>query len=297
MTNTPRERDIWLTARGEISLHVPRIMGILNVTPDSFSDGGQFSNTEAAIAHAARLIDEGADIIDVGGESTRPGARAVNSDEEAGRVVPVIAGITTRWPGILISIDTVKADVAAAAVAAGAAIINDVSGLRLDPGIARIAVQHRAGLVLMHSRGSVEQMARYESAVYGADPIAEIVTELQDCAEVALAEGVSRGQIVLDPGIGFSKRSEHSLAVIAQLDRIVSLGYPVLAGPSRKRFIGELTGGMAADQRLEGTIAACVAALLNGARVFRVHDVAPVRRALQVAEAIRAAGTTGVAQG
>ena len=291
MKNTPRERDVWLTARGELFLHVPRVMGILNVTPDSFSDGGQFFSHESALHQAERLLDEGADILDLGGESTRPGAQPVSADEEIERVVPVLQQIVRRWPNALVSVDTVKSEVARAALAEGAAIVNDVSALRLDPRMGKVAAAADAALVLMHSRGTVEDMANYATAVYGADPVAEIVAELRAMAQRAEDAGVRRQAIVLDPGIGFSKKTEHSLAVIAQLQRITALGYPVLVGPSRKRFIGELTGNLPAHLRLEGTIAACVAALNNGARIFRVHDVAPVRKALLVAEAIRSSNT------
>jgi dihydropteroate synthase len=277
----------WLTARGELSLHVPRIMGILNVTPDSFSDGGQFLTPESAVAQAERLLTEGADLLDIGGESTRPGARPVSAEQELERVVPVIREVLRRRPETIVSIDTVKAEVARGAVEAGAAIVNDVSGFRLDAEIARVTARTGAGALLMHSRGTVEDMANYATAVYGSDPVAEIQAELHAAAQRALDAGVDARAIVLDPGIGFSKRTEHSVAVLAQLRRLVSLGYPLLVGPSRKRFVGELTGGLPADQRLEGTIAACVVGLLNGARIFRVHDVGPVRRALQVAEAIR----------
>lgn len=289
MHETPRERDAWLTARGEISLHAPRIMGILNVTPDSFSDGGLYLKPEAALAQAERLLAEGADLLDIGGESTRPGASPVDAADEQARVLPLVEAILQRWPDTLISVDTVKAQVARAALDAGAAIVNDVSGFRLDPEIASVAALAGAGVVLMHSRGSLEQMASYATAVYGEDPVSEIAAELQAAVQRALAGGVARPSIVLDPGIGFSKRTEHSIAVIAQLPRLAALGYPLLVGPSRKRFVGELTGGLPADQRLEGTIAACVSALHRGARIFRVHDVAPVRRALLVAESIRTA--------
>jgi dihydropteroate synthase len=265
-------------------------MGIVNVTPDSFWDGGRHHLLDAALSHAEALLEEGADILDVGGESTRPGALPVSIKEELERVLPVIRGLAARWPDALISIDTVKADVARAAFSEGAAIANDVSGLRLDRGYGSVVSGARGGLLLMHSRGTVAEMARYESAVYGSDPVGEICHELQAMTRTAKAAGVAEESIVIDPGLGFSKRTEHSLAVLTQLRRVLELGYPVLVGPSRKRFVGELAGGLPAEERLEGTIAACVVALLNGARLFRVHDVKPVRHALAVAEAVRIAG-------
>jgi dihydropteroate synthase len=289
MSAVPRERSSWLTARGELSLDVPRLMGIVNVTPDSFWSGGRSTDTGAALSHAETLLDQGADILDVGGESTRPGARGVSAAEELERILPVVRGIAARWPDALISVDTVKAEVARAVLAEGAAIINDVSGLRLDAGIAAEAALARAGLVLMHSRGSVEDMARYETAHYGGDVVREIASELKASVGAAAAAGVGQENIVLDPGLGFSKRTEHSVAVLARLGELEALGYPILVGPSRKRFIGELSGGLPAEDRLEGTIAACVFALVKGARIFRVHDIQPVRRALVVAQALRSA--------
>ncbi|HEX7089930.1 MAG TPA: dihydropteroate synthase [Longimicrobiales bacterium] len=264
----------------------PCIFGILNVTPDSFWDGGRHAGVDAAIAHAAALLEQGADVIDVGGESTRPGALPVPADEELRRVLPVVRELARRWPDLLISVDTVKAEVARAALAEGAAVINDVSGLRLDPGVGEAAAEAGAGIVLMHSRGPVDRMASYELARYGPDPVAEIVRELAEAMERARAAGIASAAVVLDPGLGFSKRTEHSAAAIAGLDRVLALGRPVLVGPSRKRFVGELAGGLPPAERLEPTIAACIVALLRGARLFRVHDVLAVRRALTVAEAL-----------
>jgi dihydropteroate synthase len=289
MRASPRARSNWYTARGALSLDVPRIMGIINITPDSFYHGGRHTDVQAAVSHAGQLLQAGADILDIGAESTRPGASAVGVDEELQRVRPVIRAVVERWPDALISIDTVKSEVAAAALEEGAAIVNDVSALRLDARMGDVIARSGAAVVLMHSRGGVAEMASYESAVYGADPIAEIVRELGEQAERAERAGVENRRIVLDPGIGFSKRTEHSVAVIAHLDAVLALGYPVLLGPSRKRFLGELAGDLPADQRLEGTIAACVAGLFGGARIFRVHDVGPIRRALLVAESIRRA--------
>jgi dihydropteroate synthase len=276
----------WRTGRGFLHFDKPRVMGILNITPDSFYDGGHHVGATAVLHQVERMLDDGADIIDVGGESTRPGAQPVDAEEEIGRVIPVVSEIVRRWPDAVISVDTVKSTFAVAAAHEGAAIINDVSGLRLDAGIAGVVALAHLGIVLMHSRGTVAEMARYETANYGTDPVGDVVNELSASALLALALGVEEDQIVLDPGLGFSKRTEQSVAVLAQLDRIAALGYPVLVGPSRKRFVGELSGGLPAEERLEGTLGAIVAARARGAAIFRVHDVRAARRALDVADAI-----------
>lgn len=286
MRTAAATRPDWVFARGRVALDRPVLLGILNLTPDSFWEGGRHGAPEAALRHAERLVAEGADLLDVGGESTRPGARPVSPDEEAGRVVPVILALAERFPDTPISVDTVKAGVARAAMEAGASIINDVSGLRLDDAMGEVVAETGAGLVLMHSRGTVEQMAGYELAEYGDDPVGEIVAELSASVEKAEKAGIAPERIVVDPGLGFAKRTEHSVAALRELDRIEALGRPVLVGPSRKRFVGELAGGLEAVDRLEGTIAACVAAWLNGARLFRVHDVRAIRRALAVAAAV-----------
>lgn len=277
---------VWATARGPLSLDRPRIMGILNVTPDSFWDGGRHADADAALRRAAVLVEEGADLVDVGGESTRPGAEGVPVAEELGRVVPVVEALVREWPDLVVSVDTVKADVARAALDAGAAVVNDVSAFRLDPELAGECARRGAGVVLMHSRGPVDRMASYDTADYGADPVAEVVAELGEAVARAAEAGVAEAAIVLDPGLGFSKRTAESVAAIRELDRLLALGRPVLLGPSRKRFLGELAGGLPAEDRLPGTIAACVVGLAAGARLFRVHDVGPVRRALAVAEAV-----------
>lgn len=276
----------WATARGPLDLGKARIMGVLNVTPDSFYDGGRYARPDAARAQAERLLDQGADLIDVGGESTRPGASRVSAAEERDRVVPVVRALVRSWPEVLLSVDTTRAEVAAAALDEGVAVVNDVSALRLDRALGAVCARAKAGLVLMHSRGNVERMASYETAEYGEDPVAEVVDELEEALRRALEAGVERDAIVVDPGLGFSKRTAQSVAVIRELPRLHRLGRPILLGPSRKRFVGELAGGLPPEDRLPGTIAACVAGLLAGARVFRVHDVAPVRRALDVAEAV-----------
>jgi dihydropteroate synthase len=274
MPVAPALRSAWLTATGAISFDRPRIAGVLNVTPDSFWDGGRHAGADRARAHAERLVEEGADLLDVGGESTRPGAGSVSVADELERVLPVVRALVRACPGVPVSVDTVKAEVADAALAEGAGIINDVSGLRLDPAMGDVVARHSAGLVLMHSRGAV-------------DPVGDVIRELETAIAHASIAGVQPAAIVLDPGLGFAKRTEQSIALLAGLHRLVELGYPVMVGPSRKRFIGDLTGGLAAEERLEGTLAVCVAALLAGARLFRVHDVRATRRALDVAEAIR----------
>ncbi|MCI0436658.1 MAG: dihydropteroate synthase [Gemmatimonadetes bacterium] len=286
MTTTSVARAAWRTARGAIPLDRPVLIGILNASPDSFWEGGRFDDIDDAVRHAARMIEAGADIIDIGGESTRPGASPVTATDEAARVLPIVRAIAQRWPQVPLSIDTVKAEVADHALDEGVWILNDVSALRLDPDMGRIAAATGAGVILMHSRGGIDRMASYELAEYGPDPVGDVIRELSASARRGASAGIRADAIVLDPGLGFAKRTEHSTAVIRGLDRIVQLGYAVLVGPSRKRFLGEIAGGLAPDDRLEGTIAACVAALDRGARLFRVHDVRPVRRALDVAWAI-----------
>lgn len=284
----------WRTAHGAVHLDRPVVAGILNVTPDSFWDGGRHAGVEAAVRHAGVMIADGADMLDIGGESTRPGAVRVDADEERARVVPVIRAIHREWPQLPISVDTVKAAVARAALEEGAAAINDVSGLRLDAALAGEIARAGAGVILMHSRGDVEQMASYALADYGADPTADVQRELREAVDRARSAGIRDDAIVVDPGLGFSKRTEHSLAVLAHLDRVAALGHPVLVGPSRKRFIGDAAGGaLPVELRTEGTIAACVIALMHGAMLFRVHDVAPVRRALDFAYAARMARGAG----
>lgn len=277
---------LWRTARGALSLDRPVVAGVLNVTPDSFWDGGRYTATEAALRQAGNLLEAGADILDVGGESTRPGAAAVTAETEIRRVGPVIEAIVRNWPHAIVSIDTVKSAVARAAIDAGAAIINDVSGLRLDPVIGTVAAETGAGLVLMHSRGDVATMASYQLADYSDDVMGDVVAELTRATDVARAAGVSDDALVVDPGLGFSKRTAHSLTVLAQLHRLAALRLPILVGPSRKRFIGEAAGGLPPGQRGPGTIAACVLALQAGARIFRVHDAADVRHALDLAWAV-----------
>ena len=275
---------VWRIRHGEIALDRPIVVGILNVTPDSFSDGGRFVTVEAAVAQAERMVTEGADVIDIGGESTRPqGAVGVSPDEEIRRIVPVVRGVRARFADIPISVDTSKSHVASAAINEGANIINDVSAFRLDPRVREIAARVGAGVVLMHSRGTVDEMGTYRHAQYDGDVVSEAIAELRRALDTAMKAGVQKANIVLDPGIGFAKRSRHSLEVLASLERFAALGCAVMVGVSRKRFIGELSHVTAADERIAGTVGANVAALMRGARLFRVHDVAPNRQALDVA--------------
>jgi dihydropteroate synthase len=274
-----------------LPLDRPFVLGVVNVTPDSFSDGGRFLAPDAAVAHAERLLDEGADGVDVGGESTRPhNAGPVPADEEAGRVVPVVRELLRRRPGALVSVDTVKASVARRALDAGARVVNDVSGFRLDPDMAATCAAAGAGVILMHSRGEVADMATYAHATYGDDPVGQVAGELAAGVERALAAGVRRDGLVVDPGIGFAKRSEVSVALLRELPRVAALGLPVLVGASRKRFVGELSGVHDAGARVHGSVGAHVAALARGARLFRVHDVRAHREALDVAWAVLGSG-------
>lgn len=278
----------WHTTHRAIPLDRPVILGILNVTPDSFSDGGRFFSIDDAVSRAKQMVSEGADVIDVGGESTRPqGAEPVSAEEEVRRVIPVITEIARQLPRVPISVDTTKSEVAEAALSAGAEIINDVSAFRLDPRMGDICARHGAGVILMHSRGGVREMATFAHANY-TDVVGEVVSELEDRLRIAKGSGVQTEHIVLDPGIGFAKRTEHSLAVLAGLPRLTALGYPVLVGASRKRFVGEITGIGDPARRVAGSVGAHVAALARGARLFRVHDVRESRQALDVAWAVLA---------
>lgn len=269
----------------EIPLDRPRLLGILNVTPDSFSDGGAHPGTAAAVAHAERMLAEGADLIDIGGESTRPGASPVSEDEECARVLPVLRELRRRRPDAVLSVDTVKSAVADAALGEGAHVVNDVSAFRLDPRMGEICARAGAGVILMHSRGTVGEMASYAHAEY-ADVVAEVVVELGESIRVALRAGIARESIAVDPGLGFAKRGAQSLRMLAALPAMERLGHPVVVGVSRKRFIGEITGVPDAAERVHGTSGALVLALTRGARLFRVHDVRAARQALDVAWAI-----------
>ena len=265
-----------------IALDRPVVMGILNLTPDSFSDGGRFFDFDAAVRRAREMAAGGADLIDLGGESTRPGAAEVSADEEAARVVPVLRALREGLD-LPLSVDTRKAMVAREALAAGAQVVNDVSGLA-DAGMAAAVAPSGAGLVLMHMRGTPATM---QGLTDYADVVDDVAAELAVSLARADAAGIARERVVLDPGIGFAKTAEQNLALIASLRRLEArLGRPVLLGPSRKAFIGALLGGMPAAERDAGTVGACVAGLARGARLFRVHDVRAARQALDVAWAI-----------
>jgi dihydropteroate synthase len=257
-----------------------KIMGIVNVTPDSFSDGGEFLDPERAIAHGRQLADEGADILDVGGESTRPGARAVDAGEELLRVQPVIEGLAAGETPI--SIDTSKAVVAEAALDAGATMVNDVTALRADPDLAAVCAETGCEVVLMHMLGDPRTMQ--ENPTY-EDVVDDVRSFLAERIEFAVAQGIKEERIWVDPGIGFGKTVEHNLELHRRLGELSELGRPIAFGSSRKTFIGKLTGAEV-DQRVGGTIASNVIAWMNGARMLRVHDVRPMREALTFADAI-----------
>lgn len=283
----PGERpQSWQTGRGVLPLTGPVLLGILNLTPDSFSDGGLYLSEEAALLQAERLLAEGAEVIDIGGESTRPGAIPVPAAEERARVLPVIDALVRRHPGVHVSIDTVKAEMADAALDHGAAIVNDVSGLRMDSAMAEVVARHRAGVILMHSRGTVADMATMDHADYGADLTGAVVNELKTSLDRAAAAGIAPDAIVVDPGLGFSKTADQTLRLLDQVAVLSSLGRPILVGPSRKRFLG-VAGGQPVTDRDRATATACVMAYDRGAQLFRVHKVAMVREALAIAVAVR----------
>ncbi|MBX3485284.1 MAG: dihydropteroate synthase [Phenylobacterium sp.] len=260
-------------------------MGIVNATPDSFSDGGRFLAPEAALGHARRLVAEGADMVDVGAESTRPGAGPVSAAVEIGRLVPLVAALRAGHPAVAISVDTMKPDVARAAVAAGATMWNDVTALRHAPHSLETAAALGCDVVLMHMRGEPRTM---QAAPDYDDVVGEVAAFLAERAEAAMAAGVARGRIWLDPGIGFGKHmTRHNLPLLAGLDRIVGLGFPVLLGASRKAFIGRLSGDAPADRRLGGSIAAALAGAAAGVAAVRVHDVFETVQALTLDAAIR----------
>ena len=261
------------------------VMGVLNVTPDSFSDGGQFLSVDQAVAHAEQMIAEGADIIDIGGESTRPGSLAVSEAEELGRVIPVIEHLAGKTAPP-ISIDTTKSSVARAALGAGAEIVNDISGLRFDPLIADEAARAGAGLVLMHSRGTPKTMQQLPPV---ADIMTEVIEGLRQAVAVAHERAVANESIAIDPGIGFGKTVEQNVELIAKLNQLIAAfpDLPMMIGTSRKAFIGKLLGDAPVDQRIHGTIASVVAAVLNGAHIVRVHEVKAAVQAMSFADAIK----------
>jgi dihydropteroate synthase len=261
----------------------PVVVGILNVTPDSFSDGGDFLDPEAAAQHAASMLDEGAGMLDVGGESTRPGSDPVSQEEEMRRVIPVIEGILAARPEAVISVDTYRSGIATATLEAGARLVNDVTALRGDPRMASVVGETGCPIILMHMQGEPKTMQKephYEAVVR------EVRDFLAERAEYAVDAGVRPENIIVDPGIGFGKNLEHNLDLLNNLDAIVDLGFPVLIGASRKRFIEGITGVQEARDRVSGTVATTVLAYERGATFFRVHDVRANREALAVAEAV-----------
>lgn len=261
------------------------VMGILNVTPDSFSDGGAYPTVEAAVARALEMVREGADIIDIGGESTRPstvygGSTSVSAEEELHRVIPVIERLRVS-SDVLISIDTTKAAVADAALKAGAHIVNDISGLTFDPAIAAVTASHGAALVVMHIQGTPETMQA--APAYG-DVVAEVRSSLAASAAAAQDAGVRT--VIIDPGIGFGKNVEHNLSLLRHLAEFRSLGYPIMVGTSRKGFIGQILG-LPVNERMEGTAASVAVSIMNGASVVRVHDVKEMKRVVRLTDAIK----------
>jgi dihydropteroate synthase len=259
------------------------VMGILNVTPDSFTDGGMFYTMDAAVEHGLRMADDGADIIDIGGESTRPGSDAVGYEEELRRTIPVIEALAKRV-AVPISIDTYKADVAERALDAGASMVNDISGLRFDPEMAKTVAAHQVPVVVMHIRGTPKSMQlnpQYEAL------LPEIMDYLRTSIRIALDAGVDEQRIIIDPGIGFGKTFEHNLRILNNLREFTLLGKPLLIGPSRKAFIGKILDNAPTSERLEGTAAAVAISIMNGAHIVRVHDVKEMVKVARVADAIK----------
>jgi dihydropteroate synthase len=269
--------NIWLKDNNRKSL----IMGILNTTPDSFSDGGKFDNSLKAIDHALKMEDEGADIIDIGGESTRPGAKPVDLEEELKRVIPVIEGIRKK-SNIVISIDSYKSNVASTAISAGANIINDISGLRFDNKMVHFASEAQVPIIVMHMLGNPQNMQNDPSY---SNLMNELITFFQERVDLLTLNGINKNNIILDPGIGFGKSNDDNLTIIRELSRVVALGFPVLVGPSRKSFIGN-TLNLPPEDRIEGTAVVVTAAIMNGSRIVRVHDVKEMLRVVKMTENI-----------
>ena len=276
----------WARAGNSLRGPGPALFGILNVTPDSFSDGGDFLDLEAAARQAELLIDEGAHVVDVGGESTRPGSDPVSEEEELRRVVPVVRKILEARPETVVSVDTYRARTAEAALDAGARVVNDVTAMRGDPRMAALVADAGCPIVLMHMLGEPKTMQREP---HYDDVTRQVRGFLEERAGYAISVGVKEENIILDPGIGFGKTLEHNLTLLARLDEIVALGPPVLLGASRKRFLGSITGAAEAKDRLCGTVATTVLGYERGATLFRVHDVRANHEALAVAEAVLAA--------
>lgn len=265
---------------------VPQIMGILNTTPDSFSDGGRYNDVDAAVRRAEIMIEEGADILDVGGESTRPGSDPVPADEQIRRVVPVIEAIRRRHPATLISIDTTQSKVAEAALNAGASIVNDISGGRGDPAMLTLVAEAGAAIVLMHMQGAPKTM---QDNPYYDDVVAEVADALRRQVDSAVAAGVKPERLAIDPGIGFGKRKQDNIDLLAHLDRFVAMGYPVLLGTSRKRFMGSICNVSEPCELVTATAVTTALGVMAGVGMFRVHDVKANRQAADVAWAIKQA--------
>ncbi|MGR8932010.1 MAG: dihydropteroate synthase [Gammaproteobacteria bacterium] len=264
----------------------PRIMGILNVTPDSFSDGGRFSEVDAALRQANSMIAEGADLLDVGGESTRPGSERVSANEQIRRVVPVIEAIHERFPSVAISIDTTLSQVAEAALKAGAGIVNDISGGLGDSNMLGVVADAEAPIVLMHMQGTPKTM---QDNPYYHDVLAEVTAALQQCIDKALAAGIKPENLAIDPGIGFGKRKQDNIDLLAHLHRFVAMGFPVLLGTSRKRFMGSICNVTEPCELVTATAVTTALGVMAGVQMFRVHDVKANRQAADVAWAIKQA--------
>ena len=275
--NAPRFNQ-WIREENSATL----IMGILNVTPDSFSDGGMYYNATQAVEFALQMEEEGADIIDVGGESTRPGAKTVELQKECDRILPVIEGIRTK-SDILISIDTYKSEVARQSIATGAGMVNDISGMTFDPNMVDVIKDSGLPVVIMHIKGTPKNMQKNP---YYKDLMQELTEYFEERKKFARAKGILDQQIILDPGIGFGKRLQDNFQLLRELKKIVDMGFPVLIGPSKKSFIG-LTLDLPVDQRLEGTAAAVTTGILKGARIVRVHDVKEMKRVALITDSIR----------
>lgn len=293
MAITPRPQFRWALRTRSLTLAERTLLvGVVNVTPDSFSDGGNFFSATSAIDHALRLLDEGADMLDIGGESTRPGTRPpVSTQEELDRVLPVMEGILQRRPETILSIDTYKAETARAAVRAGAQIVNDVSGFLWDPAMAAACAELRCGVILMHTRGRSSEW-RTQPPLPHEEVVPLVLRELKQRADAAISVGIEPAAIVLDPGFGFGKVLDENYPLLARFDELHTLGYPLLAGVSRKGFLGRTLAQMyghdvPTDQRGIATVAAVTAAVLAGAHLVRVHDVKTAREAVVVADAIR----------
>ena len=278
--------NLQLPGRTLESCESPIVMGVLNVTPDSFSDGGSHLAFDAAVSRGRQMVAEGATILDVGPESTRPGSQPVDADEQIRRAVPVIEALRRELPQAVLSIDTRLAPVAEAAIAAGAEMVNDTSALRDDAEMARVVTQTGVALVLMHRRGAPADMQAGGGPHYD-DVIGEILAFFRDRLAFAERAGIEPGRVCLDPGIGFGKRTEHNLEILRELERFAALSRPVLVGASRKRFIGEITGVNEPRQRLGGSLACALVAAESGAAIIRAHDVAETVQALQLWKGIR----------